>query len=190
MISDGLMSKFTFGKVESSRFKYTGLNIEQTEEGTILVDQIEYVLSLKPIEVGKSYDKNKKLSKKLFTQYRALTGQLSWAAEMTRPDIAFDVRELSSRNKDATYGDIQKANKVLKKAQKENVRIKFSKLGHWKKLKIVSYTDSSYRNDPNKVKSIGGRYVALSNEEGLSSPLLWKSKTIQQVCKSHVQVAN
>ena len=26
--------------------------------------------------------------------------------------------------------------------------------------------------------------MALSNEEGLSSPLLWKSKTIQQVCKS------
>ena len=42
--------------------------------------------------------------------YRVLTGQLSWAAKMTRPDISFDVRELSSRNKEATFGDILKAN--------------------------------------------------------------------------------
>ena len=116
--------------------------------------------------------------------YRAITGQLSWAAEMTRPDISFDVRELSSRNKEATFGDILKANKVLKKAQKEQVRIKFPKLGNWQDLKIVAYTDSSYRNETDKVKSVGGRYVALCNEKGQVAPLQWKSKTIQQVCKS------
>ena len=52
-------------------------------------------------------------------EYRALTGQLAWAAEMTRPDLCFDARELSTRNKEATYSDVKKANKVLKKAQKE-----------------------------------------------------------------------
>ena len=41
-----------------------------------------------------------------------------------------------------------------------------------------------YRNCPNKVKSIGGRYIALAIHSGEISPLIWKSKTIQQVCKS------
>ena len=85
---------------------------------------------------------------------------------------------------DATYADIKKANKILKKAQKEKVTVKFSNLGKFETLKILSFTDSSYRNCPNKVKSIGGRYIALANDSGQMSPLIWKSKTIQQVCKS------
>ena len=184
IIKKSLMTKFTFGKVENRKFKFTGLNIEQRNDGTIYIDQNEYIQSLQPIDIEKAVDKNQKLSKKKFTEYRALTGQLSWAAENTRPDICFDVRELSTRNKEASYGDLKKANKVLKKAQKENVAIKYSQLGKLDELKVLAYTDSSYRNDAEKVKSVGGRYIALANSKGVVSPLAWKSKTIQQVCKS------
>ena len=184
LIKKEFMNKFTFGKVQCQKFKYTGLNIEQSQDGTIHLDQNEYIQSLQPISIEKPVDKNKKLSKYMFKKYRALTGQLSWAAEMTRPDLCFDARELSSRNKDATYADIKKANKILKKAQKEDVSIKFSHLGNLEDLKITAFTDSSYRNCPNKIKSIGGRYIALTNQVGNASPLIWKSKTIQQVCKS------
>ena len=184
LIENNLMNKFTFGKVQSSKFKYTGLNIDQKPGGTIYIDQNDYIQSLQPIIIDKPSDKSEKLTKKMFKEYRALTGQLSWAAEMTRPDLSFDARELSTKNKQATYGDILKANKVLKKAQKENVSIKFSKLGNLADLRIVAYTDSSYRNDQEKVKSIGGRYIGLANQESIVSPITWKSKTIQQVCKS------
>ena len=34
------------------------------------------------------------------------------------------------------------------------------------------------------MKSVGGRVTFLANSQGLVSPLSWKSKTIQQVCKS------
>ena len=177
------MNKFTFGKVESKNFTFTGLKIEQKNDA-IFIDQDEYIQSLEPIIIEKAIDKKEKLSKKKFTEYRALTGQLSWAAENTRPDLSFDVRELSTRNKEATYADLKKANKVLKKAQKERVAVKFSKLGKLDELKVLAYTDSSYRNDDQKVKSVGGRCIALVNDKGESSPLAWKSKTIQQVCKS------
>ena len=184
ILNNTLLTKFTFGKMECKRFKYTGLNIEQKEDGSIFVDQNEYIQSLKPIELEKAVDKKMKLPKKKFTEYRALTGQLSWAAENTRPDLAFDVRELSVRNKEACYNDVKKANKILKKAQTEQVAVKYSKLGKWKDIRVGVYTDSSYRNDENKVKSVGGRFVSLFNKDGVLSPLLWKSKTIQQVCKS------
>ena len=125
------------------------------------------------------------MSKEKFAEYRALTGQLNWAAENTRPDLAFDARELSTRNKTATYEDVKYANKVLKKAKMESdVALKYSKLGPLQDLKVVIFTDSSYRNAEEKVKSVGGRFVALSNASGSFAPLVWKSKTIQQVCKS------
>ena len=130
-------------------------------------------------------DKNDKLPKHVFAQYRALTGQLSWAAENTRPDLAFDARYLSTKNKDATYKDVHEANKILKKAQlEENVTLKYPKLGNIEDLKIVAFSDSSYRNAENSEKSVGGRFIALSNHNGDCAPLIWKSKTIQQVCKS------
>ena len=99
--------------------------------------------------------------------------------------MAFDARHLSTKNKDATYKDIHEANKILKKAQsEENVTLKYPKLGNIENLKIVAFTDSSYRNAENKEKSVGGRFIALCNRNGDCAPLIWKSKTIQQVCKS------
>jgi hypothetical protein len=80
--------------------------------------------------------------------------------------------------------DIKNANKILKKAKFENIKIKYLKLGKWSTLKLISYTDSSFKNAEDGVKSVGGRVTFLDNSQGLVSPLSWKSKTIQQVCKS------
>jgi hypothetical protein len=61
----------------------------------------------------------------------------------------------------------KEANKVLKKAQSEkSVTLKFPRLGKLENLRIIVYTDSSYRNSKNKENSVGGRYVALANKEG------------------------
>ena len=98
--------------------------------------------------------------------------------------IKMNTRVLSTRNKTATVEDFRKANKVLKKAKQKKVILKYSKLGNWKDLKIVTYTDSSYQNAENTEKSVGGRIIALANSKGECNPLLWKSKTIQNVCKS------
>ena len=179
-----LKKRFTFGKIEFNKFKYTGLNIEQTSSG-IYVDQVEYIQSIKPISAqGLEGEDSEKLNKQQFRAYRRLTGQLAWAVENTRPDLAFDVRHLATRNKDATIGDIKTANKILKKAHYENVKVKYSHLGDWRQLKLVTFTDSSFKNSEDKVKSVGGRVTFLTSPQGLASPLSWKSRTIQQVCKS------
>ena len=180
VVKQKLIGRFTFGKIEFGSFKFTGLNIRQTPEG-ILVDQNDYVQSLEPIKLDKVADKNEKLANKKFTEFRGLIGQLSWAAENTRPDIAFDTRELSTKNKEATYGDLKDINKILKKAQLEkNVTLKFSKLGSIDNLKIIAYTDSSYRNSENKEKSVGSRFLCIANGACECSSLAWKSKTNQQ----------
>ena len=178
-----LQGGFKFGKIELQKFKFTGLNIKPDRD-SIYRDQIDYIQSLAPIQTPRVADKNEKLSPSEFKDYRALTGQLSWAAENSRPDLSYDVRELATRNKFATFHDIHRANKVLRKAQQMDVKIKFSSLGKLENLKVIGFTDSSYRNAEDTSKSVGGRLVLLMNDSGDCSPLAWKSKTIQQVCKS------
>jgi hypothetical protein len=99
--------------------------------------------------------------------------------------LAYDVRELATKTKDACLKDLQKANKVLKKAQQDLVRLTYKPISSdWKYLTILTYTDSSYRNDEDSTKSVGGRITFLTDGKSRSVPLAWKSKTIQQVCKS------
>ena len=121
-LDNQLKGRFKFGKVETDRFKFTGLNIEQ-QDSLILVDQIDFINGIKPIFSPRAGKKNsgEKLNKQETKLYRGLTGQLGWAADNTRPDLAYDVRELATKTKDACLKDLQKANKVLKKAQKDHV---------------------------------------------------------------------
>ena len=81
-----LQGRFTFGKIELQKFKFTGMNIEQTAEG-IFIDQIDNINSILPITMNRVGPKDEKLTDKEFKAYRALTGQLSWAAENSRPDF-------------------------------------------------------------------------------------------------------
>ena len=107
MIGQKLKKKFTFGKTELGQFKFTALNIEHTETG-IYVDQIDYIHSIQSISSYRmDVHEDEALTKDEFRSYRALTGQLNWAAENTRPDIAFDVRFLATRNKSAQINDIK-----------------------------------------------------------------------------------
>ena len=183
LLNSRLKGRFTFGRIESGQFKFTGLKIEQKKD-KILVDQIEFIQSLNEIAVKRIGPKDEKLNTEELKDFRKLTGQLSWAAQNTRPDLSFDVRDLATRSKSATLQDIKLANKVLKKAQQTDIKIKYRRLGNWKSLKIVGYSDSSYKNDENATKSVAGRILFLTSADGKCCPLAWKSKTIQQVCKS------
>ena len=89
-----------------------------------------------------------KLSKEEIEQYRALIGQLNWLATQTRPDIAFDVCELSAASNNATIEEILKANKTVRKVKRNRFSLKFCPLECPEQLSVECYSDASFGNLP------------------------------------------
>ena len=128
MVMDKLAEAFKISKRENKKFKYTGIDVELLDDGSIILDQEAYKDGLKTIPVDTQEDPNKNLNKKEFKDFRGAAGKISWLAEMTRPDLAYDSVDLSGHNKDAKIRDIKSMNKLIERAKKTTGRIKFSKV--------------------------------------------------------------
>ena len=175
---------FTIGEEHCKAFKHLGLNINQCNT-EIILDQNEYIDSLDYINISKNrkQQKNDKLSSDEIDELRSLVGQLGWVAGQTRPDLAFEVCQLSSSINHSTVNDLIKANKLLAKAKNENVSIRLGLPGSPYDFKIIAYNDSSLGN-LNDGGSQGGFIIYLVDENNICSPIMWRSKKLRRVVKS------
>ena len=80
---------FSVGTVNVKIFKYLGLDVTQN-------------------------NKHLDLNEEELKSFRALIGQLLWVSNQTRPDVSFNLSELSGLVNHATVEHILRANKVLK----------------------------------------------------------------------------
>ena len=96
--------KFKVGKCMEGNFKYVGFDIIQTEEG-IISEQNNYINSIQPIPISpkRKSEKYAELNQEEISELRAVIGQMSWVATSTRPDINFDVLELSMASSGGAY---------------------------------------------------------------------------------------
>ena len=181
-IIGGVKSDFEISKEAERSFSYVGLEVSQKSDGLYL-SQYAYIEKLEAIKLDAVVDKHTALSDTMKKQLRSLIGQLAWVANQTRPDVAFEVCQLSVNFKNANVGEVVKANKCVKKLKSEEVYLKFTNLGDMKKAKLVSYTDASFNNLGDN-GSQGGNVCFLLGENGSHSVLSWQSKKIQRVVKS------
>ena len=174
---------FKIGSEDAMFFNYLGLQIEQ-RDGCIFLHQYKYIEELKPLEVKQSlYGKEEPLSKADFENLRSTIGQLAWVANQTRPDIAFDVCQLSVNLKNATYKTVIRANKCIKKLKNHLYMLKYPVLGDISKAKVVVFADASFANLEGGA-SQGGHLVFLVGENGGMSILSWSSKKLDRVVNS------
>ena len=94
----------------------------------------------------------------------SLIGRLNWVASLSRPDIPYDVCELSTSLKHATVKNILDANKVVKKLKSDSLVLKFQSINE-ENVKIVVYSDSSFGNLPDG-SSQGGYTILLADDKG------------------------
>ena len=121
-----LRQKFVSGKVAEGEFRYVRFDIKQNPDGVVL-DQSHYLQKLKIfiIKLQGSKQKEDPLGKEELSIFRGLVGKLNWAAQGTRPDVVFEVVELSSKFKQATVNDWIRADKCALQLKEKPAYILF-----------------------------------------------------------------
>ena len=181
-----IQDNFTVGSEEEGVFKYIGLDITSESIGKeTSIDQIKYCASLQPMKLSRARINNKlsELTNSEKSEFRSVIGQLNWVATQTRPDIAFDVCELSGRVKNAKIADIMKLNKVVARVTTDCVKIKVPKFDMLENCYLDCYCDSSYANLPGG-GSQGGLIIFLKDSSNNRYPIYWQSRKIRRVVKS------
>ena len=175
MINGLLRKNFTISRVESSTFRFTGIDIVKTKEG-IEVSMEDYAQYIEEIKEIRKAGNNEPLTKTEYKVFRKYAGKIQWLAENVRPDLAFVGLNMSMKNNDATTGDLKKVNRIVKKVKSRESKMKFGKIGKKRHLKIFGLGDASYKYDS---KSIGGNLILLGNNINEKvAPIYWKTKTV------------
>jgi hypothetical protein len=84
----------------------------------------------------RSEQKSSALNQEESTALRSAVGALNWAVHGTRPDLAFDVLDLSTRLNIGTVADLIRVIKIVKKAKSYESFIEFPSLGSAEKWRI------------------------------------------------------
>ena len=180
-IMHALEQRFEIGTRQSSFFAYIGVTMKQLPDSTIVVDQKSFTDSIQQLVIDKKRKSCEKVTEEERTKFRAAIGQLNWIAGMTRPDLSFDVCQLSSIVKQATIADMMYVNKVIKRAQMEPLSLAVPSLD-LSKVEVVAFADASYNNLP-EGGSQGGNIIFLT-DGNKSAPLQWSSSRIRRVVRS------
>ena len=177
--------KFKIGSQGEGCFKYIGLQITQSSD-KIVLDQNSYAATVTKIPITNLRAKYKQAlaSPKEKDALRSLIGQLNWISNHSRPDLSYDVLQLSNRLKDATVSDIIVANKVISKLQSRDCSLIFPRLENLKDANLVLFNDASYANLPDGFSSCGGRIMFLVGKDNKCCPVTWSSTKIKRVVKS------
>ena len=180
-----LRDRFLAGKIEVGNFGYVGFQVTQSDEG-IELNQDDYVQGLDDVVVHRQQVCNKQeaVTSAEQTLLRGLVGCVNWAVQGTRPDVAFDVVDLSTRFQCASVGDLIRAVKVIVKLKSETVKVSFPNLGDCSTWSIVVFTDASHANICNGQGSVGAHAVFVRNSHWKTCPLHWQAGKIKRVVKS------
>ena len=173
-----MKSTFKISKEDSDAFKYLGIELQHTKNG-IYVSLHHYSQELKEIDLSPERRKarNSTLTENETTQLRSAVGKLNWLAGQSRPDLSFDVCDISTKMKTPTVDLILQINKLILKAKYNNVFLYYPILD-LNDLKIRCFTDASYGNLSNG-GSQGGFYTELVDKYN-SSPIEWQSKRLRR----------
>ena len=174
--------KFDIGTECEYDFKYVGINVKQ-QKNYISIDQNHYINAIEEVSIGNNRVDDA-LSEKEQKLFRGLVGYLNWISLISRPDVSFEVVDLSTRFQAPTYGDILLANKAVRKVKNTPFELRFHALKMDERLKIVSYSDGSFKNLCDGVASGSGRIIFLVDGNNRCCPLTWNSNKLKKIVDS------
>ena len=117
---------------------------------------------------------------------RQMVGKLNWAVQGTRPDVAFDLIQLSTKLKVLQVSDLIQAIKCMRKLKNGTSSIRFQNLGPSGVWRILVYSDASHTN-LEAAGSVGAHLVFIVNPEGHVCTINWSATKIKRVVRSTQQ---
>lgn len=177
---------FKVGKNEKKNFVYTGFVFNQDQQG-IRIDQNSYAENVEIRQVCSTRAKNKhsELSEEERTSLRKMAGVLNWIVRGSRPDLSFELIDMSTKFKAGKVEDLIKITKLLLMVKEKKAEILFPNIGDHKHWSLLCYTDASLGNLNNGTDSTGGYLVFLVNcHSGNAAILDWQANKIRRVVRS------
>ena len=187
-----LRDAYNFGKWEADNFEFAGTYLQQDPDGTIHLDQHDYVtkwLDEIDLDKGRMSQKKSPLTPSEVSSVRAALGTLSWRATQSAPQFLADVSLLLSEVGRSTIETIDKVNKLVREVKRTSrQRLSFHP---WRvplqDLVIVVWADASNHNRPDRSSTMGliagmaPRSILSGSEEAISI-LQWKSSKTPRQC--------
>ena len=68
---------------------------------------------------------------------KRLNGKLMWLSLHTRPDLAYDVCDLSTSATGATQSEVSRANKVVRRLKSDRVQLVYRHLGDMRNVELI-----------------------------------------------------
>ena len=152
----------------------------------ITINQNDYGKDIKPIPVesARKKDLDELLSDKERKQNQGLLGKILWLSSQTRPDLSYNTLEQSTFGKSPRIRDLLSLTKSAKRIEEGHQAISFYRLNLEKdNIQIVTFSDASLGNLPNKQHSGRGFLVFLTNGETFNI-ISWSSNKIKRVVHS------
>ena len=177
-----MIKKFVYGSHSETPFTYTGMKVRR-EDDAITLDQDNYV---KKLEIpGMNHVAGHKMDDVIEEQslYRSIVAKLTMLSVISRPDLCFESKLLSSRYGKATKKDFCTAVKLLTKAKSESTKMTYRNLGNMEDWLLLVFSDASLGHLG--VIAVGGQVLIMVNiKTGNSAIFHWRSKQIRRVVHS------
>ena len=182
-----ILKSFQVGKNEKENFMYTGFYIKQSGD-SIVLDQSKYTKSTVEIiemDPKRMKEKTSDLTESERTDLRKMAGALNWIVRATRPDLAFEMIELSTKFKGGIVDDLIRVRKALLNTKMNKAEILIPAIENPNNWQILCFTDAALGNLNDGVDSTGGHIVFLTDSEQKKCAVLdWHANKIKRVVRS------
>merc|ERR1712155_261218 len=189
-----LENLYKWGKWESDSFALCGVRYRQKQDYSVTMNQQEFTTKLSTAE--HSLPKNlhrlngkDKLDATGLTTLRGINGSLQWLATNTRVDLCAKVSLSASETSNPTISSLQKANKIIRQAQKDDALPIHIHAIPLEQLNFGVFSDAAWGVRPDG-SSQGGYLVYASphtlrvGQEAPVGIIEWKSWKLSRKCRS------
>ena len=186
-----LEAKFPFGSRKSQSFVFTGIEMSQQSDSSIVMSQEKDVSKIEPIHIKPERKSQLELpvTERERQDLRALIGSLQYAAVNTRPDLSSRLSFIQNDINQATIATLIQGNQILHEAKRHKDTSICIQPIPMDKIRFLAFSDASFASKKQPESHTGTIIMTTHEDIGKNhvcpvNPISWGCKKIQRVVTS------